>query len=94
MTSDDVDALLGLLARGTALQVPMQTTLFPDTEAIRSTLHAEPVHSGRFVLRTTFREFAAGHGWSCEQTEEEVLTDADLRARLVHVERAACRPDP
>ena len=65
--------------------VPLQTPLYPETLADRSTLHRA---GDAYVLRTYFCEHAPGHGWSREQTEDETLDSATLRARLATVERA------
>jgi hypothetical protein len=79
----EIDAVLAELRAGGARRVPFDTTLGPDTQAVESVLRAGD--DGGFELTTTFREFWAGHGWSLEQRETEVLTEAQVRAALARV---------
>lgn len=90
MTDLEADEIFVLLEGSATLSVPLQTPLYPETEAKRSTLARRD--DGAYVLCTYFREFWAGHGWSVEQTEEVVLDRAALRARLTYEARAAFVP--
>ena len=76
----DIDQLLAEVRRGRALRVPFSTTLFADTRVEESTLRA--CSDGQFELTTSFAEFAAGHGWSCTQTEVEIWAEAQVRSQL------------
>jgi hypothetical protein len=79
---DAVDRWIAQLRAGIRLRVPFSTRLFPDTRAERSVLRAI---GDRFELETVFHEFAAGHGWSIEQTETEPWTESEVRDALASV---------
>lgn len=89
MTDDEWLDVLVLLEGGAALVVPIQTPLFPETEAVRSVLTS----TGRdtYALTTYFREHAPGHGWSHEQSETQHLDAAALALRLRHHDRDSVR---
>lgn len=89
MTDDEWLDVLILLEGGATLLVPIQTPLFPETEAIRSILTS----TGRdtYALTTYFREHAPGHGWSNEQSETQHLDADDLAQRLRHHARDSVR---
>ena len=89
MDSKDIDVLFRELRAGRTLEVPFSTRMWPETEAIKNVLRLN--EAGAFELKTTLREFWAGHGWSLEQTELETRSEAELRTTLTYVERSSVK---
>lgn len=79
MKQAEIDAIFERLQKGETVEVPFHTTLYPETQPSKSTLQKV---EGGFLLTTKFHEFAAGHGWSLEQTQTETTSEDEIRQRL------------
>jgi len=79
LSDAEIQAIVARLRGGERIPHPNHLPLYADTRENRSELSAE---GDGFLWTTYFNEYASGHGWSIEMTEERSLDEAALRAVL------------
>lgn len=84
MTAQEIEIFFLKAKIGEEIASDMSATLWPDTEELESFLIR--IGEDSFILKTFFREFWAGHGYSDVQVHEERKTAEEIKKGLEYYE--------